>query len=471
MTSTAALAVLADASSAQVPVRLEVTATGVPEGEEERQMLTRRQRRAQERQQSQPDTDAEEQDENEDVGLDDGTDGGGRKRGLPPDARDEENSVEDSQGEFDSDDEEEEVGHRHKKKRTRTISIASFDEESDDSTEVSFDDDHNAFAVEDGDDVPMVEKKLRLQVAALSGRNKKLVKKIEKKDKTIQTQKTNLKKAETTISRLDDQIENELYSQKELDDLIKQRVAVIKNERISKTECDRRIAEAKRPITDQNTTLSKANKELESKYKTLERELRAKTKQCDDLLKRNQADKTKHDSAMATLQSKVTAFESDEADKKREHEMAVLKMKQDDEEKKHARQMELLDKKAANSKEAHEMKDSSSSTRMAFQQHRKEDEVRERQDRLAIAAGRADAARHSHTAAGGGGGAQFFTSTTGGFSHSAGAAPPAIQYQPRRRQQQQQVPAGNRTLQSAALGAFMVGGWCLYWRTCMYFSF
>ena len=104
MTSTAALAVLADASSAQAPVRLEVTAACVPEGEEERQMLTRRQRKAQGRQQqSQPDTDAEEQDENEDVGLDDGTDEGGRKRGLPPDARDEDNSVEDSQEGFYSD--------------------------------------------------------------------------------------------------------------------------------------------------------------------------------------------------------------------------------------------------------------------------------------------------------------------------------------------------------------------------------
>ena len=67
-------------------------------------MLTRRQRKAQgRRQQSQPDTGAEEQDENEDVGLDDGTDEGGRKRGLPPDARDEDNSVEDSQEGFYSD--------------------------------------------------------------------------------------------------------------------------------------------------------------------------------------------------------------------------------------------------------------------------------------------------------------------------------------------------------------------------------
>lgn len=123
MTTTGALAVLADASSIQAPVPMEVTATAVPEGEEGRQMVTRRQSKAQQQPQ-QPqdtDTDAEEQDEDGDVDLDDGTGGGGRKRGLSRDARDEENSVEDSQGEFDSEDEEEEVGH--KKKKTRAISI------------------------------------------------------------------------------------------------------------------------------------------------------------------------------------------------------------------------------------------------------------------------------------------------------------------------------------------------------------
>ena len=186
MTDAAALAVLADASSTQVPVPEEVTATGVPVGEEERQMLTRHQRRAQKQQQSQPDTDAEEQDENEDVGLDDGTDGGGRKRGLPLDARDEEDSVDDSQGGFYSGEEEEEVGHKNKKARAISFSSFGSDEESDDdSTEASNDDGRGAFDVEDGDDGPMVEKKLRLQVAALSGQNRELVEKIEKKDKTI----------------------------------------------------------------------------------------------------------------------------------------------------------------------------------------------------------------------------------------------------------------------------------------------
>jgi len=412
-----------------------------------------------------------------------------RGRGGGDEYDDDEYDGDEVEYEHEGGEEEEEVpsdsGPGRKKRRTVSVGgsgSGSSNEEWDsaDDEESDFDDDDGregggAFGIVGSDDLSMQVKKLQVRLSQYDAKDKKWEKLVRKKDRSIKKLTADCDKYQGKAEDLLLRIENDLYNDKEVNDLIKEKVAAIKADRISKTECNSRIAEAKKPITAENAALKQTNRELLSKTKNLQKELAAKKKQYDDVLKSSQADKTKYESTIASLQSKVAALQSDEMEKKRQHEKDILQLKQEDEEKKHIRQVELLDKKAAATKDAHEMKDTSANSKMVFQQNRREAETAEKMMRLQNAASRTDRVRQSHAA--GGGNDSYLASTAsyaGNFANAALPAPAAPTAGRRRRQQQQQQqmmmmmpqynpfgatapmgPMGNQMVQNMALGGFM----------------